>query len=711
MFAIKVNDTFLDLQLDHDFEVTRKARMFEKSHAGVFTELPLQVPNTKTNRRAFGLWDQFDNLSYKKEYPAELWGNDRRHTGRVKIIRSNPDQFEFYFLGDQSYFFSQAKEIKLTEIPYFEKFSEGKTISGYDHEVIDQTFLNDISSYVAKYPAKNFVFFPTYMPRIKEEPNESYGTINQLHYINSFDHDRMKFACEESDNPLLSTYFSYIGYFYLAFVVSKIAEHLGYTLERNVLEEDPEFSQLVLFNENFHHIYNDTYRDEHPELEEGACYMSFERDLPDMPAADLLKHIENRFNCEIQVDEYTKTIKVESVEGRFSGNRIVPLDDYVSGSIRHFEKETRGFALKTEIPNEENYFDENGVEDQYQSGNKPFKEITTKLCPLTMHLSERDRMPYIPRSDAERPGATVTQAYPFNDDHPRILLYRGMVPLDLIILDEVGSYKHLGYVDTFENIPNYNNGSPLSSNPSGYLYGNSLPRYRITRTGATSMEVEVFDYIHTIDRVHFSLKATGDTYESTDTFYHTFTIDLSSTSTEVIIVIDTPENSFTVSRHVGYNTENELAVGEYIEGGYDKKLYTRILVLDEMKTYRWEKINTTPEFYWVQWEDNADWIFSQNAYPFASSNSKIYLSGTTQEKYNKSLWFVDGVKGLVTTSWSLFKTWLLGRDEQGEIDLITMESLSLNQIYSIGSIHFLIEELRETFVKNYKKVRAKIRRI
>ena len=193
MFAIEIEGEFLDLFPDDSFEISRINRMFDKQTSGLYSELPLRVPKTQKNRRVFQFFDSLDNAGYRRSYPAILHVDEMERQGVVKVMSSDDRGFEFYFLGDGSYFFSKAKT-KITEFPYFEKFSGGKSQPQENIEVVDETFLSDIGSYTKRYPSANFVFFPMYNPAIKEPPE----SLDLVSYVNNWDPHGMKFWADQS---------------------------------------------------------------------------------------------------------------------------------------------------------------------------------------------------------------------------------------------------------------------------------------------------------------------------------------------------------------------------------------------------------------------------------------------------------------------------------------------------------------------------------
>ncbi|UZR93128.1 hypothetical protein [Chondrinema litorale] len=123
MIALKVADTFLDLDEDSKMTLYYRNAFFDFEVRVGNKSLPFDIPASPLNRRAFGFFDLPETM-LKGEFSCQLWlfGNPYK-TGKLKVTYENKS-FKCTFFWGLSSTAPLLKDFKLSELDYSFNFTE-----------------------------------------------------------------------------------------------------------------------------------------------------------------------------------------------------------------------------------------------------------------------------------------------------------------------------------------------------------------------------------------------------------------------------------------------------------------------------------------------------------------------------------------------------------------------------------------------------------
>ena len=227
MLALKIGDQSLDL--NHDISITLKYASPIFNTIGDYT-YPFKIPVTVRNVSILGFKHRIENTqSPYREYDAALEMNGvLLLRGKLRILKADASVYEATLFMDKGDFHYRTKNLSLQDIDFGELT--------FATEELKMDYINSCTGKV--YPERNICFPQVLNESYYPEPPE----IASLHYFNFYSGGNLYYFADSETRSIL------VPMLYLRFVLKKVFEHIGYTLDDSFFTSDPAYNSMVLFN-------------------------------------------------------------------------------------------------------------------------------------------------------------------------------------------------------------------------------------------------------------------------------------------------------------------------------------------------------------------------------------------------------------------------------------------------------------------------------
>lgn len=311
-----IDGSALDMS-DAKINLTLKNPMFEE--VGSYS-LPFTCPRTKRNEAILKLHNPAFH-SNDNRIDAVIYIGPVPIYGELVITEVDDYNYETYFTTGNSHFRTKVKEVLLSDLEYTEEIAGNASLSFTEA-------LTDAAE--SSYPTFNYTCFPMLVPEYHNvEVWDFYKIINRWS-AHSSDSSKTKFYAATSYD--LTTMFA--PSFYLCFVIQKIFDYYGYTIETNEIYADAELRTLVVVNFNTQGIKDDTLR---------QYDLTFAGALPKIGILEFIEQIENLLNVTFFISEISKIVNIKKNTSIISS---IPVKDLKLKSRRMtIENPLNGFQL------------------------------------------------------------------------------------------------------------------------------------------------------------------------------------------------------------------------------------------------------------------------------------------------------------------------------------------------------------------------------
>ncbi len=277
MLKVKIYDRFLDLsKTSVSFELLNP--IF--NDIGSFS-YPFTFPANAHNRSILGFPDRVHNYQpTNKSHECEIYiAGMIWKRGRLIIREANDREIKANFAVGEGYFYNVIKDLKLNEVDLggerrFSDYSSGTSAFFQIHN--------------KSYPETDFTLFPVQWPNFFEgnPEHERFSTLPNVGFINQWSPSGFGY-----NHYNLNTSFT-IVFPFLNYLIDKLTERTGSTLNNSIFQTDEALKQLVIFR-------NAIDRRFIPSLEIFWDPITFNlaHSLPEVTFLELFKHLENLFKC------------------------------------------------------------------------------------------------------------------------------------------------------------------------------------------------------------------------------------------------------------------------------------------------------------------------------------------------------------------------------------------------------------------------------
>ncbi len=331
MLSIQIDNQPLDLPNDFSISLNLKSPVF--NDVGDYS-FPFKVPSTPRNMSILGWKNRLSSTrSIFEIYQGSIrWNGIVLFSGQINVKTASDSSFEGTLYINNGNFNYEVKNILLNRLDF-----GGKT---FVSDVEAMSYFN--WSYFQSYPECDFS-----MPEIANADFRDPPATNPelLSYNHIFPNGLLH---EMTTDGLSRTIL--VPFLYLKFVLDKLGEIFGYTIQDEFFNSTTELSNLVIYNSvNISERLFGLYR------------MFFSQLLPEIKVIDFLSGLEKWFNCSFHVDTNKKVIRI------FSNKNVL-----LHSEVVEFSKDI--LSISQEIPEQITSFRFISTPD---SGDKRYQEILT----------------------------------------------------------------------------------------------------------------------------------------------------------------------------------------------------------------------------------------------------------------------------------------------------------------------------------------------
>jgi hypothetical protein len=324
MNRLTVSGENLDLG-DARISIRRTNPMFED--VGSYS-LPFSIPRTKRNEQILKLNNAAIH-SGTRSFDAIIYVGPIPIYGELVITDVYESVYETYFTTGNSTFRSKVQNIMLNDLDYTEEI-EGSAVLSFTEALT--------TAAKSSYPTYNYTCFPMMAPDYYDT-DVFFRTplINPWSYNQNYP-DQAKFV----ESGVRSFEHMYAPSFYLCFVIQKIFDLFGYSIENNEIYDDAELRTLVIANVNTLGLTDTTFK---------QYDLKFSKALPQISISEFISSLEKLFNVTFFISEESKIVNIKKNTPIIKGS---PLKKLILLS-RALEKENilNGFKLSyTMDPND-----------------------------------------------------------------------------------------------------------------------------------------------------------------------------------------------------------------------------------------------------------------------------------------------------------------------------------------------------------------------
>jgi len=320
MLSIEVNGIPLDLPEDFSATLNLKSPLFNT--IGDYT-FPFKLPATPKNVAALNWTHRIESNRDQFQYISAdlLFSGLLIFSGSIRLKKADDKTYQGSLFVERGNFNFEIKDKELNVVDY------GSMTFESENDVLDYL----TSTLDRLYPLEPLACPEIYNPTYFEPPSEDAGQ-HWYNYMSRVDGKLRLYTTEENRtliNPSL----------YLQFVLRKIIDHFGYTLNDEFFYPDEVLRQLAFYTSysiNFRFWFiHDIY---------------FNLLIPKLTISKLITHLENMFNCTFLADTKTRVIRIVSKKSILQNTDFVEFSRNVTKISVEMLKQKTGkvFTMETD---------------------------------------------------------------------------------------------------------------------------------------------------------------------------------------------------------------------------------------------------------------------------------------------------------------------------------------------------------------------------
>ena len=301
----------LELPQDFTFELERTNPFLSSSGAAT---IPVTIPASSHNKKVLGHINRVERIGANLyDIPAILRARSIVKHGRLIIDSAhNQEGFDVSFAIENSELYCQFKEKTIKQI--FAEFNNGQ---GYQDGV--HVGMNAIITYLEKvydatYQGTDYTIFPIAIAKYEENDVEHYQLNNEFSGHSLIYQTRV--VHEGDYNMTVPEGYGVSPFIYLHRLLSIMFVIMGYSVSYNCFNAG-WLRQLVLLNNCSDTIVNGVIK--------------YEDLVPSCTLSDFLEWLQAKFHVQIRVDSQNKSVYIEKMEAKLSGQPDADYSGYAEG--------------------------------------------------------------------------------------------------------------------------------------------------------------------------------------------------------------------------------------------------------------------------------------------------------------------------------------------------------------------------------------------
>ena len=368
MLSIEVNGIPLDLPNDFSVTLNLKSPLFNKIGDYSF---PFKLPATPKNINILN-WTHRVESNRDKSYtvPAVLlYSGQLIFSGSIRLKKASDDTYQGSLFVEKGNFNYEIKDKFLTDVDFGSMtFADDDAVLAYLNSTLDRL-----------YPLEPLACPEIYNQLYFDPPSEDL----ERHYYNKMSQVNGELALwtTEGNRTLL------MPSLYLQFVLRKVADAFGYSLNDELFYPDESLRQLAFYTSysvNFRFWFIHT--------------IYFNLLLPKVKIAKLITNLESMFNCTFLVNTNTKEIRIVSRTAVLKGTDFIEFSSNITSFSVEIEKQKDGKIFSMESDEGDQVF-EAMLETQKETLDLIRGSVETKEDLQPMPLSELGDIRYVISED------------------------------------------------------------------------------------------------------------------------------------------------------------------------------------------------------------------------------------------------------------------------------------------------------------------------
>jgi hypothetical protein len=338
MLSLKINGTPVDLPSDFSFTMNLKSPLFGDTGSYSY---PFRIPATPRNKiilkfphREAGTNDPFIYL------PAVFeWNGITLFSGNARLKAVNSNYYEGAVFDANGNFYFELRNRKLNSV-------DMGGMSFADEAAAIEYFSNTPRGYYPTYP----ITFPLFNnPEYFDPPTE----LEELKFYNYQYHNNPAFFQLLTTNGLERTVM--IPMLYLKYVINKLFENLGYSLNDQMFSTHADFNRLVLFNQTNCNNAGNNVPVRVP-LDYRVTELVFNYHVPRVLINDFLTGLQQYFGFGMFVNSVSQTVKFIPLKNIILATDYVEFSKNITSVGKEYEARPGGYLLTMAI--EDDYLKE-----------------------------------------------------------------------------------------------------------------------------------------------------------------------------------------------------------------------------------------------------------------------------------------------------------------------------------------------------------------
>jgi hypothetical protein len=234
MFALKIDNDFIELPEGQTFTLVKNSELFNTELPEGEYSYPLNLHiNSFLVNKYFGSFRKIQNLKDFKKVDVQIYfkGQPIETNARLVFRKIKNNVIQGFILTGSSILANALKTTPINSIDY------GTFDTGNGH----QDMVNHMLQTTQNFFLSNHVFAPVFAPNFRGKD----GGVSYSKFINQFAHNGGVFIQNQDYFSDVQT--AYVPFPKLSFILNKIFENFGYTLDWPLLN-DPDFRKIVIVN-------------------------------------------------------------------------------------------------------------------------------------------------------------------------------------------------------------------------------------------------------------------------------------------------------------------------------------------------------------------------------------------------------------------------------------------------------------------------------
>ena len=338
MLALKINGQSLDLSNDISITMNYSSPIFNTIGEHTY---PFKLPATARNMSILNFKHRVENSSDSyQEFDAMLeYDGMLLIKGSLRVIRAFNEVYEATLYMDKGDFYYRRKNVGLEDFDYGEL--------DFSNEAGRLNYMNDCVDTV--YPERNITF-----PQILNKSYFEELPVNSgLHYFNIYINSAMIIGMGSPYERYLI-----VPMLYVRFVLKKIFEQLGYTLDDRFFSLDSDYNSLGLFN------MVDCNCGEYGYFLYPTNKLLLNYHIPHLKLNDFFTGLETFFNIKFFVNTLQNTVKLASVDKIIKSGEYIEFSPQILSISIETEDQINGYYMKMAMDTDDDLYKDRKALDE-----------------------------------------------------------------------------------------------------------------------------------------------------------------------------------------------------------------------------------------------------------------------------------------------------------------------------------------------------------